>query len=77
MNIVYSSSDSYAPIAGVSLYSLLKNNKQCKELSVFIIDNNISEKIKKNSQRFALNLTDRCTLCRLQTLKNLQAQVLT
>ena len=27
------------------------------------------KKIKKNSQRFALNLTDRCTLCRLQTLK--------
>jgi len=47
MNIVYSSSDSYAPIAGVSLYSLLKNNKQCKELSVFIIDNNISEKNKE------------------------------
>ena len=47
MNIVYSSSDSYAPIAGVSLYSLLTNNKTCEELNVFIIDNHISEKNKK------------------------------
>ena len=41
MNIVYSSSDSYAPIMGVSLYSLLKNNTDSHELNIFIIDNNI------------------------------------
>lgn len=32
MNIVYSSSDSYAPIAGVSLYSLLKTISSAKSL---------------------------------------------
>lgn len=47
MNIVYSSSDSYAPIAGVSLYSLLKNNMQCKEMNIFMVDNHISEKNKE------------------------------
>lgn len=46
MNVVYSSSDSYAPIAGVSLYSLLVNNTESEELNVFIVDNNISEKNK-------------------------------
>ncbi len=47
MNIVYSSSDSYAPIAGVSLYSLLLNNKDSDEINIFIIDNSISSKNKE------------------------------
>ncbi len=49
MNVVYSSSDSYAPIAGVSLYSLLVNNTESEELNIFIVDNNIS---KKNKDKF-------------------------
>ena len=47
MNIVYSSSDSYAAVAGVSLYSLMVNNSDCDELRIFIIDNHISEKNKE------------------------------
>ena len=46
MNIVYSSSDSYAQVMGVSLFSLLKNNTDSPELNIFIIDNNISDKNK-------------------------------
>ena len=46
MNIVYSSSDSYAQVMGVSLLSLLKNNTDSPELNIFIIDNNISDKNK-------------------------------
>lgn len=42
MNIVYSSSDSYAPIAGVSIYSLLCNHEDCDKLHLYIIDNQIS-----------------------------------
>ena len=49
MNIVYSSSDSYSPIAGVSLYSLLCSNKDSAELNVYIVDNHIS---KKNKDKF-------------------------
>lgn len=49
MNIVYSSSDSYAPIAGVSMYSLLENNQSTEKLTIYVIDNNISE---KNKARF-------------------------
>lgn len=47
MNIVYSSSDSYSAIAGVSLLSLLENNQAAEQLNVFIIDNNISDKNKE------------------------------
>lgn len=61
MNIVYSSSDSFAPIAGVSLYSLLSNNKSTKELNIFIIDNHISDKNKnkfiKMCESFSRSLT--------------------
>ena len=43
MNIVYSSSDSYAEICGVSLTSLLLNNKDADEINIFIVDNDISD----------------------------------
>ena len=48
MNVVYSSSDSFAPIAGVAITSLLVNNKDADELNIFLIDNNISEENKRN-----------------------------
>lgn len=61
MNIVYSSSDSYSPVAGVSLLSLLENNQSSEELNVYIIDNNISDKNKgkfiKTCNKFGRNLT--------------------
>lgn len=46
MNIIYSSSDSYSPIAGVSIISLLDNNKDADEINIYLIDNNISDKNK-------------------------------
>ena len=49
MNIVYSSSDSYAEICGVSVVSLFENNKDADNICVFIIDNGIS---KDNKSRF-------------------------
>lgn len=44
MNVVYSCSDSYSPLAGISLYSLLCNNKSVEELNVYIVENKISDK---------------------------------
>ena len=55
MNIVYSSSDSYAPIAGVSIMSLLHNNTDADEINIYMIDNNISD---ENKKRFE-NLVDK------------------
>lgn len=61
MNIVYSSSDLYAPIAGVSLYSLLESNRDAGELNVYIIDNGISrenrEKFRNMCREFGRNIT--------------------
>lgn len=47
MNIVYSSSDFFAPITGVSMQSLFFNNQDAQQLNVYLIDNNISEENKK------------------------------
>ncbi len=46
MNILYSSSDSYAEICGISMTSLFENNKEVTELTVYLVDNDISEKNK-------------------------------
>lgn len=43
MDILYSSSDSYAFLTGISLLSLLENNKACKEINIYIMDNAITE----------------------------------
>ena len=43
MNIVYSSSDSYAEICGISITSLFENNKDVEDITIFVIDNNISD----------------------------------
>ena len=42
MDIVYSSSDSYCEIAGISILSLLEHNRNVKELNLYLIDNQIS-----------------------------------
>lgn len=56
MNIVYSASDSYAPLAGISLTSLLMNNTDVPEIRIFILDNQIGdtnkEKLRRTAQRF-------------------------
>ena len=47
MNVLYSSSDSYAFLTGISLLSLLENNKACSELNIYIMDNHISDENKE------------------------------
>ena len=44
MDIVYSSSDSYCEIAGISMLSLLEHNKKVEELNLYLIDNNKSDR---------------------------------
>lgn len=46
MNIVYSASDLYSQIAGISILSMLENNQNVKDIQIFLIDNKISQKNK-------------------------------
>lgn len=43
MDILYSSSDSYAFLTGISILSLLENNKKCRDIHIYIMDNHITE----------------------------------
>ena len=43
MNVVYSASDLYSSLAGISLTSLLMNNMDAEEIQIIIMDNGISE----------------------------------
>lgn len=46
MDILYSSSDSYAFLTGISILSLLENNKAAKEINIYIMDNHITDENK-------------------------------
>ena len=50
MNIVYSCDDNYAQHTGVSIISLLENNKHFDEINIYIVDNDI-----KNENKIKLN----------------------
>ena len=53
MNVVYSASDLYSSLAGISLTSLLENNKAEDQIHVIIMDNGISAENKEKLQRTA------------------------
>lgn len=46
LNVAYSSDDNYARHIGVSMVSLLRNNKIFEEINIYLIDNGISEENK-------------------------------
>ena len=45
--VVYCSSDLFSEVCAVAMTSLFENNKHFKSISVFVIDDAISEKNKK------------------------------
>ena len=61
MNIVYSSSDSYSEICGISIVSLLENNKDVDSIDIYIIDNGISDdnkdKLQNTVKKYSRKLT--------------------
>lgn len=48
MNVMYASDDKYAEIAGVSIVSLLENNKEAGDITFYILDNGLSSQNKNN-----------------------------
>ena len=61
MNILYQSDDRYAWITGVSLTSLLENNRNADEIQIYLIDDHISpenrEKLLSLALRYGRSLT--------------------
>ena len=55
MDILYSSSDSYAFLAGISITSLLENNKSVGDIHIYVMDNHISEENKDKLTRVVIS----------------------
>lgn len=60
MDVVYSSSDSYCEIAGISMLSLMESNTAVDEINIYLIDNAISaqnkEKLEEMVEAFGRKL---------------------
>ena len=44
MNVVFCSSDLYAKCVGVAIYSLLENNVDLKELNIYVLTTDMTNK---------------------------------
>lgn len=47
MNVMYASDDNYAWLMGISMISLFENNKESKEINVFLFGDNLSNENEK------------------------------
>lgn len=54
MNIVYTCQDNYAQIVGVSIYSLLKNNKN-EQIHIYFLDSGLSDDSKKELRKLCFS----------------------
>lgn len=71
MNIAYVSDNNYADIMGVSITSLFENNKNCNEINVFIIDNNISKENKNKLNQLSIKYNRNITFIPFPDLSKL------
>jgi len=55
LNILYQSNDFYAVVTGVSMTSLLENNKDIDEINFYILEDSISEKNKEKMLQLCLS----------------------
>jgi len=76
LNILYQSNDYYGPVTGVSMASLMENNKDIEKINFYILDDKISEENKLKMQavckQYKRSLTFINTDKILSTLKSLK-----
>ena len=74
LNVLYQSNDNYASITGVSLTSLLINNKDLDEINIYLLNDNIKQtnlnKLKKTCEKYNRKLIIVDTKKILNKLKN-------
>lgn len=51
LNILYQFNEDYAPYAGVSIFSLLENNKNADEIDIYILGENLTENSLKRIRK--------------------------
>jgi len=61
LNVLYQSSNLYAPITGVSMTSLMENNKDIDEINLYLLNDEIDEdnlgKFREVCEKYGRNLT--------------------
>ncbi len=76
MDILYSSSDSYAFLTGISILSLLENNKSVDEINLYIMDNAITEINKKKLCQVADEYGRKMFFVHMPDIKSLTGQAI-
>lgn len=76
MDIMYSSSDSYAWLTGISITSLLENNKHCDNIQIYIMDNSISKDNKAMLNDVVAQYGRRIIFVPMPNMKQLTGQVI-
>lgn len=71
MDILFSSSDSYAFLTGISILSLLENNKSSERIHIYIMDNKISENNKNRLVEVVSRYNRKITFVPMPDMKKL------
>ncbi|MFV0394233.1 MAG: glycosyltransferase family 8 protein [Coprobacillaceae bacterium] len=78
LNVLYQSDNNYAEITGVSIVSLLENNKHLSDINIYLLNDNISEenisRMKSVCDKYNRNLIVVDTESILQKLKELKVE---
>lgn len=62
MNIIYTCDNNFVWIMGISMISLFENNKDCKDINVYLLGDHVSEESKKTLDSIALKYQRHFTL---------------
>ena len=68
MNVIYSSDDNYARHVGIAITSLYENNQDIPQLTVYLIDDNISPENHQRLDAIAQKYGRHQLLCSAQWL---------
>lgn len=70
LNVLYATDSNYAPHAAASIYSLLNNNKDFENITIYIIDDNISKECKDKFEDLISGFTNaNLIFCPFENLK--------
>ena len=71
MDFFYAFNDAYASLAGISIFSLIKNNKKCSSISFHIIDSGISSSNRDKITKMIINNGYNVTFYEMPSFKSL------
>ncbi len=62
LNVLYQFNEKYAPYAGISMVSLMENNKIIDEITIYVMGENLTLQSQKNLRDKCSNITVRFIL---------------